>query len=412
MIGGRNDITSSLSARPVAQGVTERAFMTIPFIDLQAQRLRLGGKIEAAVQEAVVGGAWVMGPQVRQFEADLAAFGAAKHALGCANGTDALALPLMAWGIGRGDAVFVPSFTFAATAEVVPWFDAEPVFIDVDEKTYNMDPAHLEAAIEATLKEGRLKPRVVIAVDLFGQPADYPAIKAICDKYGLKLISDSAQGFGCTLNGEHPLKWADITTTSFFPAKPLGCYGDGGAVLTNDDDLAQLIDSIRVHGKAVAVDLKDKTFDHDPKYLNMRVGLNSRLDTIQAAVLIEKLKVFGQEIEWRNRIAARYNEGLRPHVAAVPDVPAGNVSNWAQYTIEHEDRDGLAAHLKAEGIPTAVYYPIPLHLQPAYAHYPRGPQGLPVTERLMERVISLPMHSDLDEATQDRIIAAVASFKA
>lgn len=386
--------------------------MTIPFIDLQAQRLRLGGKIEAAVQEAVVGGAWVMGPQVRQFEADLAAFGKAKHALGCANGTDALALPLMAWGIGRGDAVFVPSFTFAATAEVVPWFDAEPVFVDVDENTYNMDPAALERAIEGIKAEGRLTPRAVIAVDLFGQPADYPAIKAICDKYDLKLISDSAQGFGCTINGEHPLAWADVTTTSFFPAKPLGCYGDGGAVLTNDDELAQLMDSIRVHGKAVGVDLKDRTFDHDPKYLNMRIGLNSRLDTIQAAVLIEKLKVFAQEIEWRNAAAARYNEGLRPHVAKVPDVPAGNVSNWAQYTVEHSDRDALAAHLKAEGVPTAVYYPIPLHLQPAYEHYPRGAGGLPVTERLKDVVISLPMHSDLDAATQDRIIAAVASFKA
>lgn len=386
--------------------------MTIPFIDLQAQRLRLAGKIEAAVQEAVVGGAWVMGPQVRQFEADLAAFGKAKHALGCANGTDALALPLMAWRIGRGDAVFVPSFTFAATAEVVPWFDAEPVFVDVDADTYNMDPAALERAIEGIKAEGRLTPRVVIAVDLFGQPADYPAIKAICDKYDLKLISDSAQGFGCTIDGAHPLKWADVTTTSFFPAKPLGCYGDGGAVLTNDDDLAQLMDSIRVHGKAVAVDLKDRTFDHDPKYLNMRIGLNSRLDTIQAAVLIEKLKVFGQEIEWRNAAAARYNEALRPHVAKVPDVPAGNVSNWAQYTVEHPDRDALAAHLKAEGVPTAVYYPIPLHVQPAYEHFPRGVGGLPVTERLKDVVISLPMHSDLDAQTQDRIIAAVASFKA
>jgi dTDP-4-amino-4,6-dideoxygalactose transaminase len=386
--------------------------MSIPFIDLQAQRLRLGGRIEAAVQEAVVGGAWVMGPQVRQFEADLAAFGKAKHALGCANGTDALALPLMAWGIGRGDAVFVPSFTFAATAEVVPWFDAEPVFIDVDADTYNMDPAHLDAAIEATLAEGRLTPRVVIAVDLFGQPADYPAIRAVCDKYGLKLISDSAQGFGCTLeDGKHPLEWADVTTTSFFPAKPLGCYGDGGAVLTNDDDLAQLMDSVRVHGKAVARDLEGRTFDHDPKYLNMRIGLNSRLDTIQAAVLIEKLKVFGQEIEWRNAAAARYNDGLRPHVAKAPDVPQGNVSNWAQYTVEHADRDGMIAHLKDQGVPTAVYYPIPLHLQPAYEHYPRGPQGLPVTERLMNVVFSLPMHSDLDADTQARIIAAVASFK-
>jgi len=383
----------------------------IPFIDLQAQRLRLAGKIEAAVQEAVVGGAWVMGPQVRQFEADLAAFGRAKHALGCANGTDALALPLMAWGIGRGDAVFVPSFTFAATAEVVPWFDAEPVFVDVDADTYNMDPVALERAIEGIKAEGRLTPRVVIAVDLFGQPADYPAIRAICDKHGLKLIADSAQGFGCTIGGEHPLKWADITTTSFFPAKPLGCYGDGGAVLTNDDELAQLIDSVRVHGKAVAVDLKDRTFDHDPKYLNMRIGLNSRLDTIQAAVLIEKLKVFGEEITWRNRIAARYNQGLRPHVAKVPDVPAGNISNWAQYTVEHPDRDGLIAHLKAHDVPTAVYYPIPLHLQPAYAHFPRGAGGLPVTERLKDVVFSLPMHADLDEATQDKVIAAVASYK-
>ena len=383
----------------------------IPFIDLQAQRLRLAGKIEAAVQEAVVGGAWVMGPQVRQFEAELAAFGRAEHALGCANGTDALALPLMAWGIGRGDAVFVPSFTFAATAEVVPWFDAEPVFVDVDADTYNMDPVALERAIEGIKAEGRLTPRVVIAVDLFGQPADYPAIRAICDKHGLKLIADSAQGFGCTIGGEHPLKWADITTTSFFPAKPLGCYGDGGAVLTNDDELAQLIDSVRVHGKAVAVDLKDRTFDHDPKYLNMRIGLNSRLDTIQAAVLIEKLKVFGEEITWRNRIAARYNQGLRPHVAKVPDVPAGNISNWAQYTVEHTDRDGLIAHLKAHDVPTAVYYPIPLHLQPAYAHFPRGAGGLPVTERLKDVVFSLPMHADLDEATQDKVIAAVASYK-
>nr|WP_314528071.1 DegT/DnrJ/EryC1/StrS aminotransferase family protein [uncultured Brevundimonas sp.] len=383
----------------------------IPFIDLQAQRLRLAGKIEAAVQDAVVGGAWVMGPQVRQFEADLAAFGHAKHALGCANGTDALALPLMAWGVGRGDAVFVPSFTFAATAEVVPWFDAEPVFVDVDADTYNMDPAALDRAIAAIKAEGRLTPRVVIAVDLFGQPADYAAIKTICDKHGLKLISDSAQGFGCTIDGDHPLKWADVTTTSFFPAKPLGCYGDGGAVLTNDEELAQLMDSVRVHGKAVAVDLKDRSFDHDPKYLNMRIGLNSRLDTIQAAVLIEKLKVFGQEIEWRNAAAARYNEGLRPHVAKVPDVPKGNISNWAQYTIEHPNRDGLAAHLKEQGVPTAVYYPIPLHLQPAYEHYPRGAGGLPVTERLKDVVVSLPMHSDLDEATQAKVIAAVASFK-
>lgn len=385
----------------------------IPFIDLQAQRLRLAGKIEAAVQEAVVGGAWVMGPQVRQFESDLAAFGRAKHALGCGNGTDALILPLIAWGIRTGDAVFCPSFTFTATAEVVPWLGASPVFVDVDPRTYNMDPAHLEAAIEAVKAEGRLTPKVVIAVDLFGQPADYPAIRAICDRHGLKLISDSAQGFGCTLNGDHPLKWADVTTTSFFPAKPLGCYGDGGAVLTDDDDLAQEMDSLRVHGKVVAKDLQAgaAAFPHDPKYLAMRIGMNSRLDTIQAAILIEKLNVFGQEIEWRNRIAARYNEKLAPHVAAVPHVIDGGVSIWAQYTVEHEDRDGLAAHLKDQGVPTAVYYPVPMHLQPAYQRFPRGEGGLPVTERLKDRVISLPMHADLDEATQDKVIAAVASYK-
>ena len=387
--------------------------MTIPFIDLQAQRLRLGGKIEAAIQDAVVGGAWVMGPQVRQFEADLAEFGRAKHALGCANGTDALILPLIAWGIRTGDAVFCPSFTFTATAEVVPWLGATPVFVDVDAQTFNMDPAHLEVTIEATLKEGRLKPRVVIAVDLFGQTADYPAIRAICDKYGLKLISDSAQGFGGTLHGEHPIKWADVTTTSFFPAKPLGCYGDGGAVLTDDEDLAQEMDSLRVHGKVVAKDMKAGAaeFAHDPKYLAMRIGMNSRLDTIQAAVLIEKLKVFGQEIEWRNAAADRYNTGLAPQVASVPQVIDGGVSIWAQYTIEHENRDGLALHLKDQGVPTAVYYPVPMHLQPAYARFSAGEGSLPVTERLKERVISLPMHSDLDAPTQARIIDAVASFK-
>ena len=384
--------------------------MSIQFIDLQAQRRRIGESMNRAILEAVEGGAWVMGPQVRQFEADLAAFGQAKHALGCANGTDALALPLMAWGVGRGDAIFCPSFTFAATGEVAPWFEAENVFVDILPDTYNIDPEHLEASIEAVKAEGRLTPKVVIAVDLFGQPADYPKIREICDRHGLKLIADTAQGFGCTLNGKHPIHWADIATTSFCPAKPLGCYGDGGAVLTNDDDLAELVDSVRVHGKAVARDLKDRTFEHDPKYLNMRVGMNSRLDTIQAAILIEKLKVFPGEIEARNRIAARYNELLKDHVAAVPAVIEGGVSVWAQYTIEHPNRDALVAHLRDRGVPTAVYYPIPLHQQPAYSHHSTGPQGLAVTEAKSKVVMSLPMHSDLDEGTQDQIIAAVRSF--
>lgn len=384
--------------------------MSIAFIDLQAQRARIAERIDAAVLKVIAGGAYVMGPEVRAFEQQMAEFGQAGHVISCANGTDALALPLMAWGVGPGDAVFCPSFTFAATAEIIPWFDASPVFVDIDPVTYNMDPDHLEAAIKAVKAEGKLTPKVVIAVDLFGQPADYPRIAEIARKYDLKLIADTAQGFGCTLNRKHPVSWADVATTSFFPAKPLGCYGDGGAVLTNDDDLAQLLDSLRVHGKAVARDLEGRSFEHDPKYLNMRVGMNSRLDTIQAAILIEKLAIFADEIERRNRVAERYNRLLQPHVASVPGVMKGGVSVWAQYTIEHEDRDGLAAHLKAQGVPTAVYYPIPMHRQPAYAQYPTGPGGLPVTEAKAERVISLPMHAWLDEETQDRIVEAVAGF--
>ncbi len=384
--------------------------MSIPFIDLQAQRARIAERIDAAVLGVIAHGAYVMGPEVRAFEQQMAEFGRASHAVSCANGTDALALPLMAWGVGPGDAVFCPSFTFAATAEIIPWFGATPVFVDIDPATYNMDPGHLEAAVEAVLAEGALKPRVVIAVDLFGQPADYPRIAEIARKHGLKLIADTAQGFGCTLHGKHPVEWADVATTSFFPAKPLGCYGDGGAVLTNDDDMAQLLDSLRVHGKAVASDLEGRTFEHDPKYLNMRVGMNSRLDTLQAAILIEKLNIFADEIERRNRIAERYNRLLKPHVASVPAVIEGGVSVWAQYTVEHDDRDGLAAHLKAQGVPTAVYYPIPMHRQPAYAHHPTGPQGLPATDAAAERVISLPMHAWLDEQTQDRIVEAVAGF--
>jgi UDP-2-acetamido-2-deoxy-ribo-hexuluronate aminotransferase len=384
--------------------------MSIPFIDLQAQRRRIADAINDSVIRVIESGAYVMGPEVQQFEKALADFSQATHCLSCANGTDALALPLMAWDIGAGDAVFCPSFTFAATAEIIPWFDASPVFIDIQPESYNMDPAHLEAAIEATLAEGKLVPKVVIAVDLFGQPADYPRIAEIARRYGLKLIADSAQGFGCTLDGQHPAHWADIVTTSFFPAKPLGCYGDGGAVLTNDADLAERIDSLRVHGRAVAGDLVGKSFDHDPRYLNMRVGMNSRLDTIQAAILIEKLAIFADEIEARNRIAARYNAGLAGHVSQVPSVIEGGRSVWAQYVIDHPNRDGLAAHLKAQGIPTAVYYPIPMHKQPAYSHHPVGPQGLAVSEAKAETVIALPMHPYLDEATQDVIIAAVAGF--
>jgi dTDP-4-amino-4,6-dideoxygalactose transaminase len=340
----------------------------------------------------------------------MSTFAGAKRSLSCANGTDALVLPLMAWGVADGDAVFCPSFTFAATAEIVPWTGASPVFVDILPDTYNMDPDHLEASIKQVIKDGKLKPKVIIAVDLFGQPADYPRIAGIANKYNLKLIADSAQGFGGTLNRKHPVEWADCVTTSFFPAKPLGCYGDGGAVQTNDNDLADLIDSLRVHGKATKSDIEKTKFEHDPKYLNVRIGLNSRLDTIQAAILIEKLAIFADEIEKRNVVAKRYNDGLKDHVTSTPAMIKGGVSTWAQYTIEVGDRDGLAAHLKRDGVPTAVYYPIPIHKQKIYSVYPTGPGGLPVSEAKAGTVISLPMHPYLEPAVQDQIIEKIRAF--
>ena len=377
----------------------------IAFIDLLAQRRRLGERIDRAVMGAVDAGQWIMGPQVVEFERRLAAFGRATHALSCANGTDALALPLMAWGIGAGEAVFCPSFTFTATAEAVAWTEATPVFVDILPDTYNLDPTALERAVQAVLAEGRLKPAAVVAVDLFGQPADYPALAGVSKRYGLKLIADSAQGFGCTLQGEHPIRWADVTTTSFFPAKPLGCYGDGGAVLTDDAGLAELIDSIRVHGKATASEAAAASFSHEAKYLNTRVGMNSRLDTLQAAILLEKLAIFEDDIARRNAAADRYAEGLAG-VAATPAVIAGGVSTWAQYTIEVEDRDEAVKRLRGLGVPTAIYYPVPLHRQVAYAHCP-APGGLPVTESKAKRVLSLPISADLEPATQDYVIHSV-----
>ena len=380
------------------------------FIDLQAQRQRIAPQIDAAIQRVLTTCGFVMGPEVTGFEKALAEFAGAKHALSCANGTDALLLPLRAWEIGPGDAVFVPSFTFVATAEVVPLVGASPVFVDVLPDTYNIDPASLEAAIDAVKKAGKLKPRAIIAVDLFGQPANYPAIAAIAKKHNLKLIADQAQGFGCTLNGRQPLEWADAATASFFPAKPLGCYGDGGAVLTNDKTLAELIDSIRVHGKASADDMAAKKYDNDPRYLNMRIGVNSRLDAIQAAILSEKLKIYPDELQKRDAIAQRYSKALKPHVRAVPTVIEGGFSNWAQYTIESDNRDGLIAHLKTKGVPTAIYYPIPIHMQDCYAHYPKAPGGLPVTETIRNRVMSLPMHPYLAPAEQDQVIEAIRGF--
>ncbi|WP_374471766.1 DegT/DnrJ/EryC1/StrS family aminotransferase [Phenylobacterium sp.] len=383
--------------------------MPIPFIDLQAQRQRLGQPLEDAILKVVRSGAYIMGPEIAAFETAMGVFGEAPFVLSCASGTDALLLPLMAWGIGPGDAVFCPSFTFAATAEVMPLVGASPVFVDIRPDTYNMDPASLDAAIAQVKADGTLTPKAIVAVDLFGQPADYPALREIADRHGLKLIADSAQGFGCTLAGKHPIHWADVATTSFFPAKPLGCYGDGGAVLSKDARFHDLLVSLRVHGQAVKSDLEGREFAHDPRYLNLRVGTNSRMDTIQAAVLLEKLKIFPDEIAARNRVAARYAEGLSD-VVSVPKVIEGGVSVWAQYTIEAENRDGLAAALREKGVPTAVYYPIPIHRQAVYSGYPTAPGGLPVTDAKAERVISLPMHPYLTEDDQDQVIAAIRAF--
>jgi dTDP-4-amino-4,6-dideoxygalactose transaminase len=381
----------------------------IPFIDLAAQQARLRPALDAAIARVLAHGAYVMGPEVREFEAALAAFCGARLALSCANGTDALALPLTAWDVGPGDAVFCPSFTFAATPEVIPWTGATPVFVDILPHTYNLDPDHLEAAIEAVLSQGRLKPRAVIAVDLFGHPADYPRIAEICARHELKLIADSAQGFGATLAGEHPIRWADAVSTSFFPAKPLGCYGDGGAVITNDAALWERMDSLRIHGKATPSDGANTDSPHDPKYLNARIGMNSRLDTLQAAILLEKLAVFPAEIESRQSVADRYAAGLEGAVLSTPRTYDAQ-SVWAQYVIEHANRDGLAAHLRTQEIPTAVYYPVPMHRQAPYAGFPQGPGGLPVSDAKADVVLALPMHPDLTPEVQDRIIAAIRGF--
>lgn len=367
----------------------------IPFIDLGAQRRRLGVSVNDAIMRVVDHGGYIMGPEVFALEADLAAFCGAKHVISCANGTDALALVLMAKDVRPGDAILCPSFTFAATAEVVAWLGATPIFVDVRDDTFNMDIESLEAGLR-TAREKGLKPVGVIPVDLFGQPADYDLIEPFCEREGLWILSDAAQSFGATYKGRKIGTIGLATSTSFFPAKPLGCYGDGGAVFTDSDELAEVMVSLRIHGQGT------------DKYENVRVGMNGRLDTMQAAVLIEKLKIFPDEIVARDRIARRYNEALRD-VAIVPEVMEGATSVWAQYTLRIPgfDRGAFQAGLKDKGVPTAIYYPKPLHQQIAYKRHPVAGNGLPVSDRIAHEVISLPMHPYLDEATQDRVIAAV-----
>ena len=367
----------------------------IPFIDVAAQRRRLGTKIDEAITRVTSHCQFILGPEVRALESELATFCGARHAVTCSSGTDALLLVLMAKGLGLGDAVICPSFTFCATAEVVAMIGATPVFADVDEATFNIDITSLESAIAKAKRLG-LKPKAIISVDLFGLSADHDAIAAIAAAEGMFVLDDAAQSFGATYKGRRLGTFGLATATSFFPAKPLGCYGDGGAVFTDDDELAELVRSLRVHGHQA------------DKYENVRIGMTGRLDTIQAAVLLEKLEIFPDEIAARDRVAQRYNAAFAD-VAIVPRVPAGYQSVWAQYTIRLKpgQRQAFAAALKAQGIPTAVYYAKPLHRQEAYQRFPIANGGLPVSDRLAEEVISLPMHAYLDVATQDRIVAAV-----
>lgn len=370
----------------------------IPFIDLATQRQRLGDRLDRAILQVLEHGRYILGPEVAELERQLAAFCGARHAIGCANGTDALALGLLARGIGPGDAVLVPAFTFVATAEVVAWTGATPVFLDVLPDTFNLDPAALDAGLDTARQQG-LRPRAVIAVDLFGQPADYDRIEPFCAAHGLWLMADAAQSFGATYKGRRAGSIGLIAATSFFPAKPLGCYGDGGAVFTDDDELALIMRSLRVHGQG-----RDK-------YDNVRIGMNGRIDTLQAAILLEKLRVFEDEVLARQTVAERYARGFADlgERCRTPVVPEGMTSVWAQYTLVLEPgvRDRLGAELKDQGIPTAVYYPIPLHQQTAYRRYPVQAGGLPASEELAGRVLSLPMHPYLGATDQDGIIAAV-----
>ena len=377
-----------MSARKTAPSPAPIAFM-----DLATQQRRIKTAVDANLARVLAHGQYILGPEVGELEKQLAAFAGVKHAIGCASGTDALVLPLLARGIGAGDAVFSPSFTFIATAEAAVLVGATPVFVDVDPETFLLDPRSLIAAIAEARAQG-LRPAAVIPVDLFGQPADYAAIDSIARREGLFVIADAAQSFGGARGGKRVGAMAPVTSTSFFPSKPLGCYGDGGAILTDDDDIAKTIRSLRVHGQGAH------------KYDNVRIGVNSRLDSMQAAILLAKLTVFEDELAARDRVAKHYDAALA-NVVRTPRIEAGVRSAWALYTIAASNRDRLAERLKARGVPTAIYYPIPLHRQQAYRGYPMAPGGLAVSERLAAEVVSLPMHPYLEPSAQDAVVAAL-----
>lgn len=372
------------------------------FRDLKKQYQVLKHEIDTAMLDVAGSAAFIMGKPVKELEAELATYVGVKHCVSCANGTDALTLALKVWGVGSGDAVFVPDFTFFSSAEVISLEGATPVFVDVDRNTFNMDPADLEQKIEIVLAEGKLTPKVIITVDLFGLPANYPAIRKIADTCGLLILEDGAQGFGGAINGKRACSFGDISTTSFFPAKPLGCYGDGGALFTDNDEWAALADSYRVHGKGMF------------KYDNVRIGMNSRLDTLQAAILKVKFNAFSKyELDDINKAAARYTEKLQGRVKT-PVVPEGYYSSWAQYTIRlgsKEERDALQARLKDQGIPTMVYYPTPMHGQTAYKALDASIHCCPVTQQLCDTVLSLPIHPYITEEEIDTVCELINSAK-
>ena len=365
------------------------------FIDLAAQQKRIRGAIEAGFKKILDHGQYILGPEIRELEEKLAAFVNMPFAVSVASGTDALLMPLMVEKIGPGDAVFTSTFTFIATAEVIELLGATAVFVDIDPETFNIDPHKLEEAIRRVKGEKKLTPRGIIPVDLFGQPADYQAIQAIADKYGLFVLEDAAQSFGASQGGKKAGALARVAGTSFFPAKPLGCYGDGGMIFTDSQEMLEQLLSIRVHGQG------------PDKYTNVRVGINGRMDSLQAAVLLAKMEIFTEEIEMRQQVVARYNRMLAGSVK-VPKIREANVSAWAQYSVLHPRRDEIIKKLRENGIPTAIYYPIPLHLQEAFAHLGYRINDFPVAENVAKEIFSLPMHPYLDQQDQEKIAAIVA----
>jgi dTDP-4-amino-4,6-dideoxygalactose transaminase len=373
----------------------------VQFIDLAAQYKRIQKEIDESIARVLKHGKYIMGPEVEELEIKLSEYVGVKHCISCSNGTDALLMPLMAWNIGEGDAVFTTPFTFVATAEVISLLGATPVFVDIDADTFNMDPLQLEEAIKNVLDKGTLRPRAIIPVDLFGLPADYERIEKVAGKYGLKILEDAAQGLGGSINGKKAGSFGHAAGTSFFPAKPLGCYGDGGAVFTNDDSLADALKSIRIHGKG-----RDK-------YDNIRVGLNSRLDTIQAAILLPKLKAFSEyELEARNDSAYLYTIGLKDAIKT-PFVPEGMISSWAQYSVlakSSSERTLLMDKLKSSNIPTMIYYAKPLHLQGTFKSLGYEKGDFPVSEDVSTRIFSLPMHPYLEKDVIDRVVTTVINL--